>query len=415
MKNRIDKIVVLLFIITMCFLMSISAHAGSNSMCTYAPEGMPDDVVAYDTSDESDVASAQNTVLVWDFASMSNDDQHFSWKFHDGLNVYGSDKYGVRPYTNISNTAGLKLVRTATTEYDHIRFTPEFDGELSVTYKSGNTGVNDRICAIGTGIVTGSNVEELRSNDKVVACETADGEVLKTLQAKLKAGTTYYIYSAKDGLIISKIQYVAGAAPVVENDNIVTLTTTANMQGWRAFYDKENSYTVDDNTNVYIVVETEAGETGIVKFSNRTGKKVPKLCPVVLSTNAVQADGTYQITMTKDETAYTYDGNDNLLCASVVGTAVNAYRLGYRSGDDNGVAFYSWSADRPSDGVVYLNLPTNSGNAKIEFVVDENATGIVSVRDVCNESENVFNLNGQRLSVPRKGLNIVNGKKIIVR
>ena len=131
--------------------MSISAHAGSNSMCTYAPEGKPDDVVAYDTSDESDVASAQNTVLVWDFASMSNDDQHFSWKFHDGLNVYGSDKYGSTPYTNISNTAGLKLVRTATTEYDHIRFTPEFDGELSVTYKSGNTGVNDRICAIGTG------------------------------------------------------------------------------------------------------------------------------------------------------------------------------------------------------------------------------------------------------------------------
>ena len=415
MKNRIDKIVVLLFIITMCFLMSISAHAGSNSMCTYVPEGMPDDVVAYDTSDESDVASAQNTVLVWDFASMSSSGYKKNYWEIDGLIIYGSDKHGVSPYTNISNTVGLKLVRTATTEYDHIIFTPEFDGELSVTYKSGNTGVNDRICAIGTGIVTGSDVNVLRSNDKVVACETADGEVLKTLQAKLKAGTTYYIYSAKDGLIISKIQYVAGAAPAVENDNIVTLTTTANMQGWRAFYDKENSYTVDDNTNVYIVVETEANETGIVKFSNRTGKKVPKLCPVVLSTNAVQADGTYQITMTKDETAYTYDGNDNLLCASVVGTAVNAYRLGYRSGDDNGVAFYSWSADSPSDGVVYLNLPTNSGNAKIEFVVDENATGIVSVRDVCNESENVFNLNGQRLSVPRKGLNIVNGKKIIVR
>ena len=415
MKNRIDKIVVLLFIITMCFLMSISAHAGSNSMCTYAPEGMPDDVVAYDTSDESDVASAQNTVLVWDFASMSSSGYKKNYWEIDGLIIYGSDIYGSTPYTNISNTAGLILVRTATTEYDHIIFTPEFDGELSVTYKSGNTGVNDRICAIGTGIVTGSDVNVLRSNDKVVACETADGEVLKTLQAKLKAGTTYYIYSAKDGLIISKIQYVAGAAPAVENDNIVTLTTTANMQGWRAFYDKENSYTVDDNTNVYIVVETEANETGIVKFSNRTGKKVPKLCPVVLSTNALQADGTYQITMTKDETAYTYDGNDNLLCASVVGTAVNAYRLGYKSGEDNGVAFYSWSADRPSDGVVYLNLPTNSGNAKIEFVVDENATGIVSVRDVCNESENVFNLNGQRLSVPRKGLNIVNGKKIIVR
>jgi hypothetical protein len=131
---------------------------------------MPDDVVAYDTSDESDVASAQNTVLVWDFASMSSSGYKKNYWEIGGLIIYGSDIYGSTPYTNISNTAGLKLVRTATTEYDHIRFSPEFDGELSVTYKSGNTGVNDRICAIGTGLVTGSNVNVLRSNDKVVAC-----------------------------------------------------------------------------------------------------------------------------------------------------------------------------------------------------------------------------------------------------
>jgi hypothetical protein len=203
---------------------------------------------------------------------------------------------------------------------------------------------------------------------------------------------------------------VAGAASPNVAGNNVTLTTTANMQGWRAFYDAESSYTVDDNTSVYMVVGAEGDDE--VKLCNRTGKKVPKGSPVILHTDAEQEDGTYLITMTKDDTPYVYDGNDNMLCASEAGSSVNAYRLGYRAGDNNGVAFYPWSADSPSAGIVYLDLEIS--NAKVGLGMDEDMTGIVSVRKDDSDDRKIFNLKGQRLSAPQKGFNIINGKKIIV-
>ena len=184
------------------------------------------------------------------------------------------------------------------------------------------------------------------------------------------------------------------------------------MQGWRPFYDANNSYTVDDNTKVYMVVEKENEEDAVI-LGNRTGNKVPMDCPVILRSNAVQEDGTYLITMTKDATPYEYEGNDNLLSASVSGTPVNAYRLGYRAGAGNGVAFYSWSADTPSAGIVYLDL-SNSNTAKIELEIENSATGITSVRNKHNEEDVIFNINGQRLNAPKKGFNIINGKKVIV-
>ena len=117
--------------------------------------------------------------------------------------------------------------------------------------------------------------------------------------------------------------------------------------------------------------------------------------------------------MTKDSTPYVYEGNDNLLRASVTGTPVDAYRLGYRAGDGNGIAFYSWSVDNPSAGIVYLEL-SDSNTAKIGLEMENSATGVSSVCNNDNEEVIIFNINGQRLNVPQKGLNIINGKKVIV-
>ena len=46
------------------------------------------------------------------------------------------------------------------------------------------------------------------------------------------------------------------------------------------------------------------------------------------------------------------------------------------------------------------------------------ATGIEIMRNVDNEmmrNEIIYNLNGQKLSAPRKGINIINGRKVIVK
>ena len=71
----------------------------------------------------------------------------------------------------------------------------------------------------------------------------------------------------------------------------------------------------------------------------------------------------------------------------------------------------------------YLPLLTEaiSGSNAKEIMLywnDEEATGIERMRNVDNEimrNENIYNLNGQKLSAPQKGINIINGRKVIVK
>ena len=380
----------------------------------YKDEACTEAVIKSETIDEPTVLFASLSRCVWDFADCGAMELNSNKTFeYDGITLYGSET-GERDYAFISDNQCLYLFQQGSENYDHIKFIPKYDGELTVTYKSTNENVNNRICAVGTEVVTGSNIDVLKENSKVVACGYAGTGTWSTLQVKLKAGVTYYIYQATTGgIAISNMKYMASASSAVVSGDNVSLTTTANMQGWRAFYDNEYSYTVDDNTKVYMVVDSE--NNGDVKFCNKTGNKVPKKCAVVLHTDALQSDGTYLITMTRDETPYVYEGTDNLLMHSNEGEEINAYRLGYRSGEENGVAFYSWSTPNASAGIVYLYQPNNNGNAKIAFEIEESVTGVTLVQNEQDKCDFVFNLNGQRLAAPRKGFNIINGKKYIVR
>lgn len=359
-----------------------------------------------DAITEPTIIFASWTRYDWDFNEYSDFTFEGSIETldYDGILVKGFDS-NENSYTIVDNHC-LYLFSASTPRVNCVVFTPEYDGEMTVTYSS--TGSYARMCAIGTDVVSNTN------SSSVIAYGVSDNpNVWKTLQAKMKAGVTYYIFNVNGGIKIDKIKYQESAASAVVDGDNVTLTTIADMQGWRPFYDAYNSYTVDNNTDVYVVVGKE-DEEDAVKLINRTGKKVPMACPVILHTDNVQEDGTYLITMTKDASSYEYEGNDNLLSASVTGTPVDAYRLGYRAGEGNGIAFYPWKADTPSAGVVYLDL-SNSNTAKIAFEIEESITGVVSVRDNHIEGDNIFNINGQRLNVLQKGFNIINGKKVIVK
>ena len=341
------------------------------------------------------------TRCVWDFEDIPDVKIEDTYDY-DGILIKGSNDN-----TYISANHILMLYSTSTKETNSVVFTPEYDGEMTVTYSSTGSYEHTRMCAIGTDVVSNTN-----SSSVIAYGVSDDSNVWKTLQAKMKAGVTYYIFNVNGGIKIDKIKYQESAASAIVDGDNVTLTTIADMQGWRPFYDAYNSYIVDNNTDVYVVVGKE-DEEDAVKLINRTGKKVPMACPVILHTDNVQEDGTYLITMTKDATPYEYEGNDNLLSASVTGTPVDAYRLGYRAGEGNGIAFYPWKADTPSAGVVYLDL-SNSNTSKIGLELENSATGITSVRNKHNEEDVIFNINGQRLNAPKKGFNIINGKKVIV-
>ena len=69
----------------------------------------------------------------------------------------------------------------------------------------------------------------------------------------------------------------------------------------------------------------------------------------------------------------------------------------------------------------YFIIPAAAASARemvLSFDDEEISTSINMVKGSGVQSQNsdtFFNLNGQRLSAPQKGINIVNGKKVLVK
>lgn len=84
----------------------------------------------------------------------------------------------------------------------------------------------------------------------------------------------------------------------------------------------------------------------------------------------------------------------------------------------HGIGFYTLSeAGELAEGKAYLQLPTASvaGVKAFSFTFDDGeATGISDVKNVPS-IEGIYNLQGQRISQPRKGLNIINGKTVVIK
>ena len=188
----------------------------------------------------------------------------------------------------------------------------------------------------------------------------------------------------------------------------IELTTTAEMDGWRSFYDAENSYTVDGNTTIYIV---KAKDDTKAMLKTVTGR-IPASTPVILKTSAEN----YKMTLTKVTTGDPIDTDGNMLHASTAGQSLTgALRLGY--GAAKGVGFYTWTTTNASAGIVYLS--NESGLAKslsLEFY-DDNTTGINALDNLTNKQLDndapMYNLAGQRVNKSYKGVVIVNGKKML--
>jgi len=204
---------------------------------------------------------------------------------------------------------------------------------------------------------------------------------------------------------------IPGPSKPVDNGGTITLETTANMAGWRTFYDASQGYTADENTTVYVAT---ANASDKVTLTDIGGKDIPAGTPVVLKTTAAS----HKMTLTK-ATVDAYTGANELKVTTVGTPVTDVYRLGYKAA--NGIGFYKYSAASPAAGIVYVvNVTSASEYLPLDVEDADITTGIAAIENgqwsmVNGQSKQVYNLNGQRVSQPTKGLYIVNGKKVIVK
>lgn len=136
------------------------------------------------------------------------------------------------------------------------------------------------------------------------------------------------------------------------------------------------------------------------------GGIIPAETGVILKGEA----GTYNFDIT---TGGSIEGNALTGTITTISKPTDAY---YLSNGDYGIGFYKGGRASTMAGfkAYYLSAPGDTNPVKTFRFAD--ADGIDSIENGQSTNDNaIYNIAGQRLSKPAKGVNIVNGKKIIVK
>jgi len=70
-----------------------------------------------------------------------------------------------------------------------------------------------------------------------------------------------------------------------------------------------------------------------------------------------------------------------------------------------------------SEGTVTITCLANDGSSVFSTctIIVEDSPDAINSTQVNDIPSIIFNLNGQQLSKPRKGINIINGKKVVIK
>ncbi len=186
-----------------------------------------------------------------------------------------------------------------------------------------------------------------------------------------------------------------------------TYVVTANQADgayWSTFYSNEANYQASEGTQVFAVNLT-GDAIEMTEISDRI---------VVSGQGVVLKSTSANITMTRTNAAPAGDFSGNSLTGTMsrLTNPGNAYVLNKGT---NGVGFYRLA----SSGTIGANKAylTYSGSLVREFFLfEDDATGIESIQNSKFKIQNedaIYNLAGQRIQKMQKGINIVNGKKVL--
>ncbi len=198
---------------------------------------------------------------------------------------------------------------------------------------------------------------------------------------------------------------------------------TLNNLGYATFYDSEKSYTLPQGLKAYVVTEGTEDKLTYVQLSDvipagtavmlKGEKNISKKYELVATSSEVSFDG-QNLLMGSDQTTLTYS-NINTPClfyklAFGHSNTPNARIFGWYWGENNGEAF------EIEGHKAWLMIPKTIAGARMYPVVsDEDATGITLPTTDSSDTDAIYNLNGQRVNAPAKGLYIQNDKKVIIK
>lgn len=168
-------------------------------------------------------------------------------------------------------------------------------------------------------------------------------------------------------------------------------------------------------TKAYYVATANNGYAQLMATGNE-GTEIPANTAVVLVNS--DKDGSTVLNRTTGLSSVVSE-SDNLLKGTLVAKSLDLsdgtpyYSMGKLNDE---IGFYKFAGGTITLGAnkAYLEVPASSGVKGFTFDFDD-ANRIVSPLGETEEGASIYNLAGQRLSKPQKGVNIINNKKVVVK
>ncbi len=202
-----------------------------------------------------------------------------------------------------------------------------------------------------------------------------------------------------------------GKNTTITSVSLITYSTPAGYRpvyipasGYATFYGASTCALPDGISNAYYVSETTENTAKLTSISN-----IPANQGVILKGTT----GIYQLYTTKDDAASV---TSNKLVGAITRTHITEASNKYVLYNNNGTPeFRNITADTYLDAFkCYLNTATSSART-LNIIFEDTPTAISNVKREINDDNRYYNLAGQRVDHPVKGLYIKNGKKVILK
>lgn len=197
----------------------------------------------------------------------------------------------------------------------------------------------------------------------------------------------------------------------VQESEPATINANVSAAGW-ATYATKYPMTFEDG-DAYVIVSADNG-TGTTTMSKVTS--VPANTAVLLKGTAGEATVKTATIISGDAPSAPATNYLHIVEAGeTINASSNVYVLANKT---EGVGFYPWTGTALARGKVYMQLPAGAKLNGFYAFGEETGSetdGISSVSTRSVKQGEFYNLAGQRVSNPTKGLYIINGKKVIIK
>ena len=175
---------------------------------------------------------------------------------------------------------------------------------------------------------------------------------------------------------------------------------------WVTYYNSGANFKADANTTVYKAAINGSSLT----LTEIADKVITAGQAVILKSTGAN------ITLALQADASAADYSDNVLEGVDEATAVAAgFKYYVLSNENSTLGFYRYAGATLGANKAFVKVVDAGAPAYFSFNFGGGTTSLREMRNEEGEMRNVYNLSGQRVAQPTKGLYIVNGKKVVVK